>query len=155
MGMWVQAGMMALSAYNALQQSKGGGSGGGSGTPFAALEDAMRDQTATKATERPLEEIKPATDTTKQTAEYFARIADAIESNGSVRELVHMLRKDMETTKGGNISSHTVPPEKAKIPETQSLRETVLGRPPGVKLTQPEQKEPEPVEPFVPHSLFG
>jgi len=148
--MWMAAVGLGIQALAAMQQGEGGGS-----ALELARDAATRAQTATEATERPLEEIKPATDTTKQTAEYFARIADAIESNGSVRELVHMLRKDMETTKGGNISSHTVPPEKAKIPETQSLRETVLGRPPGVKLTQPEQKEPEPVEPFVPHSLFG
>ena len=144
---------LALAAYQALKKDED--EGGGDRLGDRAADAATRAQTATEATERSLEKIKPATDTTKQTAEYFARIADAIESNGSVRELVHMLRKDMETTKGGNISSHTVPPEKAKIPETQSLRETVLGRPPGVKLTQPEQKEPEPVEPFVPHSLFG
>jgi len=142
---WMAYAGLALSAYQAMQGSKGGGSGGGGGTPFAALETAMRDQTATKATERPLEEIKPATDTTEQTAEYFARMADAIESNGSVQKLARMLEDDMKTFQGGRIEPGIVTPGEAKVPKVQA-----------VKLAELEQQEEEKEEPFVRGpSLFG
>jgi|10_taG_2_1085330.scaffolds.fasta_scaffold36493_2 hypothetical protein len=133
---WVGYGMMALQAYSALKGSEGGGSGGGGGGGGTkALEDAMRDQTATKATERPLEEIKPATDTTEQTAEYFARMADAIESNGSVQKLARMLEDDMKTFQGGRIEPGIVTPGEAKVPKVQA-----------VKLAELEQQEEEQEE---------
>jgi len=92
---------LALSAYQAMQQGKGGGSGGGGGGGGTkALEDAMRAQTATKATERPLEEIKPATDTTEQTAKYFSRMAAAIDRNGAMKQVASDLLRDMQAGTG-------------------------------------------------------
>jgi len=144
MGMWMAAVGLGIQALAAMQQGEGGGS-----ALELARDAATRAQTATEATERPLEEIKPATDTTKQTAEYFARIADAIKNIGSVRELAHVLQKDMETFQGGRIEPGIVTPGEAKVPKVQAVKLAELEQ-------QEEQQEEEKEEPFVRGpSLFG
>ena len=154
---WMAAIGLGIQALGAMQKGKGeGGAEQGIGT--LALAEAMKHGQTEAMTREKLIEPSQATSEEQRNA-YLARMFAAIQNNegtqgDAIEQVVLALVEDMRTTQGGRIPFDTVPPEQAKIPKTESLRKTVLGSP-GVKLTQPEQKEQKPVEPFVPRSLFG
>lgn len=125
-----------------------GGGGGGSGADTKPLEAAIKAGTATQATERPLEQIEPATSSAERN-EYLARMLQSIKSNeteegNAMRVVAEQLQRDMQAGTGRV-------PEEAMI----QLQEPDVPRVAAVKLAEleePEQKE----EPFVSQrSLFG
>jgi len=80
---------------------------------------------------------------------YIARMLASVQNNeteqtSAVDNVLASLKQDMQTTQGGGIPPGIITPGETKVPKVQA-----------VKLAELEQQEEEPVEPFVPRSLFG
>jgi len=129
-------------------ESGGGGSGGG-GAGTAALEAAIKAGTATQATERPLEQIEPAT-SSKERNDYLARMLQSIESNqtegtSAMETVAASLLRDMQAGTGRIPEEAMIQPQEPDVPRVAAVKLA--------ELEEPEQKEEEP---FVrSSSLFG
>ena len=125
----------------------GGSGGGGAGT--AALEAAIKAGTATQATERPLEQIEPAT-SSKERNDYLARMLQSIESNqtegtSAMETVAASLLRDMQAGTGRIPEEAMIQPQEPDVPRVAAVKLA--------ELEEPEQKEEEP---FVrSSSLFG
>jgi hypothetical protein len=145
---YVAIGLAAFSYLTAEEQeSGGGGAGGGAGSQ--ALAAIQRFGQAEEVSRRKLIEPSEATSEEKRNA-YIARMLASIDSNkpkegNAMERVAEALYTDMLNTKGGRIEPGIVTPGgETKVPKVQA-----------VKLAELEQQEEEPVEPFVPRSLFG
>jgi hypothetical protein len=128
-----------------------GAAGGGSQTDERNLIRAIQEgQQQSLLQERPLEQIKPSTKTTKETAEIFARIAAAIESNGpnAMEQIATSLMREMQA-ETGRIKDQPV--EQPQQPAVQRVEAVELK-----ELEEEEEEEEKYEEPFVSQrSLFG
>ena len=130
------------------RESGGGGSGGG-GAGTKALEAAIKAGTATQATERPLEQIEPAT-SSKERNDYLARMLQSIESNqtegtSAMETVAASLLRDMQAGTGRIPEEAMIQPQEPDVPRVAAVKLA--------ELEEPEQKEEEP---FVrSSSLFG
>ena len=129
---------------------KGGGGGrGGSGADTKPLEAAIKAGTATQATERPLEQIEPAT-SSKERNDYLARMLQSIESNqtegtSAMETVAASLLRDMQAGTGRIPEEAMIQPQEPDVPRVAAVKLA--------ELEEPEQKEEEP---FVSQrSLFG
>ena len=126
-----------------------GAAGGGSQTGENLIRAIQAGQQQSLLQERPLEQIKPSTKTTKETAEIFARIAAAIESNGpnAMEQIATSLMREMQA-ETGRIKDQPV--EQPQQPAVQRVEAVEL------KELEEEEEEEKYEEPFVSQrSLFG
>ena len=122
----------------------GGEEGGGGDTQkkdigTEALAYAMRAQDTRQATERPLEQIEPATDEEQRNA-YLARMLQAIQNNetegrSAMEQVAASLMADMSNTTGGRIpEGFAIQPQQPAVQKIEA-----------VELEELEEEE----EPFV------
>ena len=130
----------------------GGEEGGGGDTQkkdigTEALAYAMRAQDTRQATERPLEQIEPATDEEQRNA-YLARMLQAIQNNetegrSAMEQVAASLMADMQAEMGRIPEQPVVQPQQPAVQKVEA-----------VELKEPEEEKEE--KPFVRGpSLFG
>jgi hypothetical protein len=125
----------------------GGEKGGGGGTQkkdigTLALAQAMRAQDTRQATDRPLEEIEPAT-SAKERGEYLMRMLQAIQNNetegrSAMEQVAESLMADMQAEMG------RIPEQPVVQPQQPAVQEVAA-----VELKEPEEEEEKYEEPFV------
>ena len=129
----------------------GGGATGGADKTGAELIRAIQSGTATQATERPLEQIEPAT-SSKERGEYLVRMLQSIQSNApegteesAMKIVAEGLMRDMQAGTGRIPEEAMIQPQEPDVPRVAAVKLA--------ELEEPEQKEEEP---FVrSSSLFG
>lgn len=134
-----------------LSGGEKGGGGAEQGIGTKALEQAIRAEGTRQASERPLEEIEPAT-SAKERGEYLMRMLQAIQNNetegaSAMDSVAASLMRDMQAGTGRIQEEPIVRPQEPSVPKVEA-----------VKLAELEQQEEEEKEekPFVRGpSLFG
>jgi len=138
-------------ATQMMKKDEKGAEGGAGGIGTKALEQAIRAQGTRQASERPFEEIEPAT-SAKERGEYLMRMLQAIQNNetkdtSAMDSVAASLMRDMQAGTGRIQEEPVVLPQEPSVPKVQAVKLPEL---------EQEEKEEKEQEPFVRGpSLFG